>query len=186
MQGAVPITFVTGEKQALKTLGERVKWARATRGMSQSDLAKAAKVTQGTIGNLEAGIRKTSRSLLNIAKGLKANADWLETGKGEWDASRGTGPIKGAVFKEPSPDEWVLLAHWRHLLSSDKKALVEKIAALAEEREAQKQELFAEAGVDRIMAKAANEVRHKNDVATAVPGDPRHKQEPLRFEPEGQ
>ena len=50
--------------------------------MSQTDLAKVAGVAQGTIGNLEAGIRKNPRDLLDIAAALGVSPQWLKTGKG--------------------------------------------------------------------------------------------------------
>ena len=173
MQAAGLITFVKKAEQQPRTLGERVRWARDQRGMSQAELAVKAGVQQGTIGNIEAGIRKKPRELLSIAKALGAHAEWLEAGRGAWETA------KGAVFKEPTPEEWELLAHWRHLLSKDKKAKLSEIVALAEEREAEKKEMLAEAGLDRIMERAANAARPRGARTTAKAGDPAHKQRSL-------
>lgn len=77
IQGAGLITNV-------KTIGERIKWARSTRGLTQAALAKKAGVSQSSIGNAESGTRDRPRELLSIARALEASPTWLETGKGEW------------------------------------------------------------------------------------------------------
>lgn len=63
-------------------LANRLIDARTKKGMTQEDLAKAAGVSQSTIGNLESRIRHTARKLAVIAHVLGVNAYWLETGKG--------------------------------------------------------------------------------------------------------
>lgn len=78
MQAAAPITFV-------KTVGERLRWARKQRGMTQQQVATAAGVSQGTIGNAESGAREKPRELNAIAAALKVNVTWAETGRGQWD-----------------------------------------------------------------------------------------------------
>lgn len=50
--------------------------------MTQKDLAKRAKVSLGTIGNVEAGIRGQPRELLAIAAAVRRNPEWLKSGKG--------------------------------------------------------------------------------------------------------
>lgn len=77
MQGPVQITGV-------KTIGERIKWARERVDLTQKQLADKAGVSQGTIGNLESGFRERPRALLNIAAALDLNPSWVETGKGAW------------------------------------------------------------------------------------------------------
>lgn len=67
----------------MKTIGDRLKHARETRGLKQVDLAKLAGVSQSTIGNVESGIRERPRSLIEIAKALDVNVDWLLTGRGD-------------------------------------------------------------------------------------------------------
>lgn len=74
----------------VKTLAERLRWAREQRGLTQAALAKKAGVAQGTIGNAESGVRKRPRELLQLAAALGASPVWLESGRGEWDfLSRG-------------------------------------------------------------------------------------------------
>ncbi len=67
----------------METIGTRVKARREELGWSQGTLAEKAGVSQGTIGNLESGIRKKPREWLAIAVALGLNPVFLETGKGE-------------------------------------------------------------------------------------------------------
>jgi transcriptional regulator with XRE-family HTH domain len=67
----------------MENLASRLTWARNQKNMSQHTLAKKANVSQGSIGHLEAGLRKTSRSITSIAVALEVDPVWLATGKGE-------------------------------------------------------------------------------------------------------
>jgi phage repressor protein C with HTH and peptisase S24 domain len=55
--------------------------------MSQTELARLARLTQPTISGLESGASNTSGSLASIAAVLGVRALWLETGLGERDIS---------------------------------------------------------------------------------------------------
>ena len=63
------------------TIADRLTETREAAGLSQAELASMAGVSQGTIGNIEAGIRKNPRELLAIAKALNVEAEWLKSGK---------------------------------------------------------------------------------------------------------
>lgn len=81
----------------MNTIGDRIKQRREALGLSQAQLAKLAKCSQGTIGNLEKGHRENPRNLLDIAKALGVLPDWLASGKGEMYASstaRTTQPVE--------------------------------------------------------------------------------------------
>lgn len=67
----------------MKTLASRLIWARNNKKMSQAELAKKSGVSQSAIGNLEAGIRLTSRSITAIAVALEVDPIWLAEGKGQ-------------------------------------------------------------------------------------------------------
>lgn len=107
----------------LKTLGNRLKWVREKRGLSQEDVATAAKVSQGTIGNLESGHRQKPRDLLAIARAVKAFPLWLESGKGPWDASA----EPANVFETLTPSERGLLEDFRSMTDSDQEELTREI-----------------------------------------------------------
>lgn len=66
----------------VKTLADRVTASRIELDLSQAALAGLAKVSAGTIGNIEAGSRKNPRELLAIARALKVEPEWLKSGKG--------------------------------------------------------------------------------------------------------
>lgn len=66
----------------MKTLRDRLIYARELRGWSQGELAARAKCSQGTIGNIESGERKTLRNLVEVARALNVSPDWLYDGKG--------------------------------------------------------------------------------------------------------
>lgn len=96
----------------VNTIAERLKEARDDLGLTQPALAEKAGVSQGTIGNIEAGLRKRPRDLLAIAAALGVNPGWMESGKG---------PKKAGVQNiEPGPDlrgkvpliSWVQAGEW--------------------------------------------------------------------------
>lgn len=66
----------------VNTIAQRLKWAREDLRLSQEQLADLAGVSQGTIGNIESGLRKNPRELLAIAKAAGVSAEWLKQGKG--------------------------------------------------------------------------------------------------------
>lgn len=87
----------------MKTLAERLIWARNRKGLSQASLAKLSGVTQSTIGNLESGLRKSARRLANIATALDVDALWLSEGRGPANASR---PSPQLVDDGAQPDQF--------------------------------------------------------------------------------
>lgn len=62
---------------------DRLKIARKNAKMTQVELAKAVKTSQGSISDLESGRNKTSTNIVEIAKVLKVSPNWLATGQGE-------------------------------------------------------------------------------------------------------
>lgn len=81
----------------LATVGERLCFARERAGLTQSELAKRAGVSQGTIGNIESGTRNRPRNLLKIARALGVSPDWLESGAGS---------MRGAPQADASASAW--------------------------------------------------------------------------------
>lgn len=69
----------------MRTLAERLAWARNRKQLSQHQLAKLAGVSQSTIGNLEAGIRNSARKITSIALALEVDAAWLAEGVGAFE-----------------------------------------------------------------------------------------------------
>lgn len=72
----------SGPITGVRNIADRLKWAREKKGLSQPQLAAAAGVSPGTIGNIESGHRKQPRELLAIAAALGVEAQWLKDGVG--------------------------------------------------------------------------------------------------------
>jgi transcriptional regulator with XRE-family HTH domain len=67
----------------MNKISDRLKEARSRRGWNQAQLALAAGVSPGTIGNIESNARQAKGSLPQIAKALGISHDWLANGEGE-------------------------------------------------------------------------------------------------------
>jgi transcriptional regulator with XRE-family HTH domain len=68
----------------MKTLAERLAACREDRGLTQTQLAKNARLkNQSIIGSLESGHRKSSSYIPAIADALGVNSLWLASGKGK-------------------------------------------------------------------------------------------------------
>lgn len=102
---------VPGLITVVNTLAERLRWARAQRGLTQGQLAKRAGVSQGTIGNAESGIRDKPRELLKIARALQASPDWLESGRGDWRAEE-VNFEEVAIQRRVPLISWVVAGNW--------------------------------------------------------------------------
>lgn len=66
----------------VKTLKDRLVYARELRGITQAQLAELAGCSQSAIGNVESGERHSLRNLIDIARALRVSADWLYDGEG--------------------------------------------------------------------------------------------------------
>jgi transcriptional regulator with XRE-family HTH domain len=72
------------------TVADRLRQARAARGMSQSALAKGLKLTRGAVGQWETDVTSPNMdNLRSAAVLLQVEVDWLASG-------RGKGPGAGA------------------------------------------------------------------------------------------
>lgn len=66
----------------MQTLGTRLKAEREKRGWTQEVLARKAGVGATTITDIETGRSRATTKLVDIARALAVNPQWLETGKG--------------------------------------------------------------------------------------------------------
>jgi transcriptional regulator with XRE-family HTH domain len=69
----------------VNTFAERLKSARLAVGLSQTELARLAKISTGAIGNYEAGTRDNPRELFALSAALGVNPEWLQSGRGRRD-----------------------------------------------------------------------------------------------------
>lgn len=88
----------------MKTIAERLKFARDKKGWVQAQLAVAAGVSTGTIGNIESGARQSKGSLPQIAEALGINHKWLADGVGSMENNTITAPM-GFVTASGGPSQ---------------------------------------------------------------------------------
>ncbi len=72
----------------MKTLPDRLKFAREQINLSQQQVADAVGMKQPSYYQLEAGKSKRSRFISDIARVLKTDVDWLMYGEGEYTFDR--------------------------------------------------------------------------------------------------
>jgi transcriptional regulator with XRE-family HTH domain len=70
-------------------LGRRIKQARERLELSQSDVARLAGMTPAAVSNYEQGINKTVRSVIEFARALRVNPEWLANGIGPMESKGG-------------------------------------------------------------------------------------------------
>lgn len=64
------------------SIGKRIKEARKDASLSQAELSQMVGIRQPTLSDLENDMSKGTTKLASIARVLKVNPYWLETGKG--------------------------------------------------------------------------------------------------------
>ncbi len=71
----------TTQSSAARSIGERIRQARKSKGLNQSDLALRVGVSQPAIANWESGVHDPRRlTLAKLADALEAPLDWLAAG----------------------------------------------------------------------------------------------------------
>jgi transcriptional regulator with XRE-family HTH domain len=78
----------------MKTIADRLKYARGLKQWTQAQLAIAAGIPQSTVCYTESGKRQSKGSLPLIAQALGINERWLAAGEGE---------MQGAGSARPAP-----------------------------------------------------------------------------------
>ena len=71
----------------METVGQRIVSARNAIGMKRPELARIAGIPYSTLAGLEIGDQKDSTQLPAIAEALRVSVKWLQSGKGQRDAS---------------------------------------------------------------------------------------------------
>jgi transcriptional regulator with XRE-family HTH domain len=100
------------KKRPPVTRGERLRYARKVRGMTQAELAAYAKISQASISRYEDDKdTPAGDSLQWILLGLEINWLWLDEGAGAMDS-----PLHGL------PDEAIELMHEIYALPADERA----------------------------------------------------------------
>lgn len=89
----------------MKTLAERLKYARKHRGLTQSALAELIGVSQAAIQKIESGKAYQTTKLVDLANALKVKPEWLGSGEGEMLLS-----AQGEAL--PPVSEWGTVDAW--------------------------------------------------------------------------
>lgn len=95
----------------MDTLAQRLTQARERKGLTQGALAKLVGVSQGTIGNLEAGLRNSARKIVEIAAALDVDPAWLANGKGVMAPAAGIAAPMGMAQEVAQDDEGFITDH---------------------------------------------------------------------------
>ena len=66
----------------MESIGSRLRAERERQKLTLQAVAKKAGVGTSTVAELEAGRRRTTTRLIQLARALNVNPDWLESGKG--------------------------------------------------------------------------------------------------------
>jgi transcriptional regulator with XRE-family HTH domain len=77
----------------MKGIGQRIRRAREARGLSQEQLAKSVGIAQQTLAKLESDPARGTKHILAFARALGQDPEWIETGKGQFDAGGSMGPV---------------------------------------------------------------------------------------------
>ncbi len=120
----------------MEDVADRIRRARRIKGWSQSRLAESLGVTPGAVGHWERpdGNQPSSEHLIEIAKQLSVNHEWLAIGRGAMM------PQDSDCF-QPSmisfgDDELVLLQHYQDLSAHTRALLMQFLNALVASPEA--------------------------------------------------
>ncbi len=114
----------------MDTLAKRLRYARERLGLSQSELARRVKLRPQAIQFIEAGHVRRPRSVVEIARALGVNAEWLLLGEGALEVAVHETPER--YHGEPAlSDEAVAVARlWMELPQGQRLAMKETLAAL--------------------------------------------------------
>ena len=101
----------------MKTLAERLQYARLKKGLTQEQLAEISGTTQQNIQNIEAGIVSHPRKIRAIARGVDQSPAWLQFGS--------------EAIEKLDADAIVLAQNWMDLEEPQKTAIKNAILEMA-------------------------------------------------------
>lgn len=100
--------------QKTLSIGQRIRFLRGERGMSQAELARLIGITPQSLGGIELGKSKSPSAvtLLRLAAALDANPEWIIHGRGKCNLSDAPGATTEEfirVFEALSPEHQAAL-----------------------------------------------------------------------------
>ncbi|MDW3714107.1 helix-turn-helix domain-containing protein [Pseudomonas sp. 2023EL-01195] len=85
-------------------ISERLKQARKHAGLTQSELAERAGITQASVSELERGLSRSSAHLVKLAMVCGVRPQWLAEGVGSMEPAPGPGSIPYRIAQEKIGD----------------------------------------------------------------------------------
>lgn len=94
------------------SLGERLKYAREARGLTQQELADLIPMTQPSLHNTENGRNKGTTKLIELSLALNINPFWLQLGVGDMELSNMSNIVPVESKGQVPLISWVAAGNW--------------------------------------------------------------------------
>lgn len=108
------------------TLGERLKYAREARGLTQQQLADLVPMTQPSLHNTENGRNKGTTKIIELSLALNINPFWLQLGVGDMELSNMTNVMPIESGEKVPLISWVAAGGWSTIECRDIDGIAEK------------------------------------------------------------
>lgn len=107
----------------LKTVGERIKYARKLKGLTQNDIYKLTGISSGNLSDIENNkVLPSANALISLKRELEVSIDWILTGETDNLFDKKQNKLSGDVGKLSS-DEIDILLKYRKLDDVDKEEI---------------------------------------------------------------
>lgn len=126
----------------MKTIGERIKEARTSLGLSMDKFAAPLGISKVSISRIESGENNPSKqTILAICREFGINEEWLRNGQGDMKAvlsrEEAIADIMNKILaEEPKSFRMTLIKHVSHMSSEQLELLEKMVRELYEEQEA--------------------------------------------------
>ncbi|WP_213950990.1 helix-turn-helix domain-containing protein [Tepidanaerobacter syntrophicus] len=109
--------------KSLKTVGERIKYARKLKGLTQNDIYKLTGISSGNLSDIENNkVLPSANALISLKRELGVSIDWILTGEADISFDKKQNKLYGDVGKLSSEEIDVLLKY-RKLDDADKEEI---------------------------------------------------------------
>ncbi|AEE91985.1 Helix-turn-helix domain protein [Tepidanaerobacter acetatoxydans Re1] len=109
--------------ESLKTIGERIKYARKLKGLTQNDIYKLTGISSGNLSDIENNkVLPSANALISLKRELGVSIDWILTGEADvaFDKKQNKSP---SDIGKLSPNEIDILLKYRKLDDVDKEEI---------------------------------------------------------------
>lgn len=107
------------------TLGERLKFAREKRGLTQQELADMVNMSQPSLYNVEGGRNRGTTKVVELSIALDISPIWLQLGIGNMENSKEE-PVPVSLKDSVPLISWVAAGNWSSIECRDLENSVEK------------------------------------------------------------